>query len=133
MRLSNETHLKCKMKKYILTGNNLKLEMHENKNRLRIIGLNNYVKIVRNEGNIEMVGQNCNVDIKENYGKVEIIGHCGSMNIESSSNITVEGDRTTIGPKNSFNLRHGRLYSSKESCEYSDVTTCDIKSDIKSQ
>lgn len=73
------------MKNYILTGNNLKLELQNNKNRLKLIGKNNHIKIVRNQGKIQMVGLNGNVDVKENYGTVEIFGVYDSINIDASS------------------------------------------------
>ena len=45
------------MKKYSVIGNNLKVEMKYNVNRMKIVGDNNVVLVERNEGTIVMVGQ----------------------------------------------------------------------------
>lgn len=65
------------MKKYILTGNNLKMEMVKNVNKLKIIGNHNYMKMEKNEGEIVMIGDHCGIDLNENTGRVEILDSNG--------------------------------------------------------
>lgn len=87
------------MKEYILTVNNLEFELTENKNRLKIIGKNNHIKINRNEGKIQIVGLNCNVTVIENYGTVEVIGACETIDIDASCGVMVlDSDHVVIGP-----------------------------------
>lgn len=67
------------MKQYRVSGNNLKMEMYENRHKLKIIGNNNSMKIEKNFGSVIMVGNNCCLDVIYNSGSVTNIGDSGTM------------------------------------------------------
>lgn len=83
------------MKKYSLIGNNLKMDMEENNNRLKIIGNNNYIRISRNVGSVTIIGDECSIDVLDNYGSVEMISASNTVkiNVCNSNSDTKEEPR----------------------------------------
>lgn len=77
------------MKKYILLGNNLKMEMVLNDNQLKIVGNNNYIKIHRNHGSVMMVGNECSIDVFENFGNVEVTGGSSTVKISACNSVNI--------------------------------------------
>lgn len=81
------------MKKYLLIGNNLQMEIEENNSRLKIVGNNNYIKICKNMGSVTIIGDECSIDVIDNYGSVEMISASSTVKINmcnSDSDIKAE-------------------------------------------
>ncbi|CAB3235448.1 unnamed protein product [Arctia plantaginis] len=83
------------MKKYSLLGNNLKMEMELNNNRLKILGDNNYIKINRNMGRVMMIGNECSIDVLQNFGSIEVIGANHAIIISSNNSINILNNSET--------------------------------------
>ena len=84
------------MKKYSLIGNNLKMEIEENNNRLKIIGNNNYIKIYKNVGSVTIIGDECSIDVLDNFGTVEMFSESSTVKVNvcsSNSDASVEDSR----------------------------------------
>jgi hypothetical protein len=87
------------MKKYLLSGDDLQIELTDNKNNLIVLGKNITVKILRNNGKVELIGYNYKIDVKDNFGTVKVYGTCKSVNIDTSKNIIVDSRKVRIGSK----------------------------------
>ncbi|XP_050510464.1 uncharacterized protein LOC126887146 [Diabrotica virgifera virgifera] len=92
-------------------GNNLTLNIDENKSSICLTGNNCKVTLAENNGKLQVVGDNCEIVVRKGNGNIKYVGNCGKIVLGlgvSSENVNYIGNRgnvTSVNPNGSSELQ----------------------------
>ncbi|CAG9838185.1 unnamed protein product [Diabrotica balteata] len=93
---------KPKSKQFV--GNNLTLNIDENKSSICLTGNNCKVTLAENNGKLQVVGDNCEIVVRKGNGNIKYVGNCGKIVLGlgvSSENVNYIGNRGNVTSVNS--------------------------------